>query len=112
MILVNYLDNIIPIIIPKFQTLVTSITGKLLYVSCKKHSYEIINEIDKWRMRDNVTIVVYMVTLVFHSNEETYRQYRLKTIMINFLRNKIRNVDKMMEIARCSIFRTKYLKIE
>ena len=36
MILVNYLDNIITIIIPKFQTLVTSITGKLLYVIGKK----------------------------------------------------------------------------
>ena len=36
MILVNYLDNIITIINPKFQNLVTSITGKLLYVSGKK----------------------------------------------------------------------------
>ena len=36
MILVNYLDNILTIIIPKFQTLVTSITGKLLYVIGKK----------------------------------------------------------------------------
>ena len=30
MILVNYLDNIITITIPKFKTLVTSITVKLL----------------------------------------------------------------------------------
>ena len=52
MILVNYLDNIITIIIPKFQTLVTSITAKLYYVSGKKHCFEIINEIDKWRIRD------------------------------------------------------------
>ena len=49
MILVNYLDNIITIIIPEFQTLVTGITGMLLYVSGKKPCYEIINEIDKWR---------------------------------------------------------------
>ena len=48
MILVKYLDNIITIIIPKFQTLVTSITGKL-YVSGKKPCFEIINEIDKWQ---------------------------------------------------------------
>ena len=48
MILVNYLDNIITSIIPKFQTLVTSNTGRLLYVSGKNTSFEIINEIDKW----------------------------------------------------------------
>ena len=72
MILVNYLDNIITVIIPKFQTFVTNITGKLLYVSGKKPCFE--------------------------------------TITINFLRKKIRNVDKMMEIARCSIFRTKVSK--
>ena len=79
MILVNYLDKIITNIIPKFQTLVTSITGKLLYVSGKKPSFEIINEINKWRNSEtNVTIVVYMVIVVFHSNKETYRQYRLK----------------------------------
>ena len=57
-----------------------------------------------------MTIVVHMTILVFHSNKETYRQYRLKTIMIIFLRNKIRNVDKMMKIVSCSIFRTKVSK--
>ena len=78
MFLANYLDIIINEIIPKFQTLVTSITGKLLYFSGKKTCLEIINEIDKWRIRDNnVTIVVYMAIVVFHSNKETYRQYRL-----------------------------------
>ena len=43
MILINYLDNIITIIISKYQTLVTSITGKLLYVSGKKTCFETIN---------------------------------------------------------------------
>ena len=66
-----------------------------------------------WRIRDtNVTIVVDMAILVFHSNKETYRQYRLETIMINFFINKIRDVDKMMKIAKISIFGTKVSKIE
>ena len=64
-----------------------------------------------WRIRDtNVTIVVYMAIVMFHSNKETYRQYRLKTMTIDFLRNKIKNVDKMIKTARSSIFRTKLSK--
>ena len=38
MILVNYLDNTITIIIPELETLITSITVKLLYVS-RKYPY-------------------------------------------------------------------------
>ena len=60
----------------------------------------------------NVTIVVEKAILVFHSKKETYRLYRLKTIMINFLRNKERNVSKRMKIARCSILRKKNVTIE
>ena len=57
MILVNYLGNIITIIITKFHILGTSITGKCYWVSGKNIVFEIINEIDKWRIRDtNVTI--------------------------------------------------------
>ena len=44
----------------------------------EKTCFEIINEIYKWPMRDtNVTIVVYMAIVMFHSNKETYRQYRV-----------------------------------
>ena len=45
-VLVNYLDNIITIIFQKFQTLVTSINGKLILVSGKT-CFEIIKQIDK-----------------------------------------------------------------
>ena len=60
-----------------------------------------------------MTIVVDMAILVFHYNKETYPQYRLKNkIMINFLENKLRKVDKIMKIARFSILEQKCLKIE
>ena len=58
MILVNYLDNIRAIIFHEFQALVTSMTGKVILASSKKTWFKIINEIDKWRIRDtNVTIM-------------------------------------------------------
>ena len=44
-IVVQYLDNIIRIMFPKFQTLVTSITGKVIDVSGKKLCFGIIYEI-------------------------------------------------------------------
>ena len=40
--MVQYLDNIIKIIFTKFQTLVTSITGKGIDVSGKKPCFEIV----------------------------------------------------------------------
>ena len=47
-IIVQYLDSIITIIFSKFQTLVTSITGKVIDVSGKKPCFKIINGINKW----------------------------------------------------------------
>ena len=59
-IVVQYLDKVITIIFPKFQTLVTSITGKVIDVSSKKTCFEIIDVINKWWTRDtNVTIGVH-----------------------------------------------------
>ena len=48
-----------------------------------------------------------MVIVLFHSKMETNRQYRLKNNYDQFFEKKIRNVGKMMEIAKCSIFRIK-----
>ena len=53
---------------------------------------------------------MYIAILVFHSNKETYRQYRLKNNYDQFFVKDLRNVDKMMKIAGCSIFRTKVSK--
>ena len=58
-----------------------------------------------------MTIVVYMVIVVFHSNKD-YDQFFEKNNYDQFFEKKERNVDKMMEIARCSILEQKYLKIE
>ena len=81
----QYLDNIKTIIFPKFQNLVTSITDKVIDVSCKKIGREIIYRINKWWRRDNnVTILVCMTKVVFHSKRETYRHRREKTILINY----------------------------
>ena len=78
MILVNYLDIIITNIFQNFQTLVTNITANFLYVSGKK-IFKVINEIDKWQIRDiNVTTVLYMAIVVFRPNKELYLQYRGK----------------------------------
>ena len=52
LILVNYLDNSVTIILQKFLALVTSITRKVIDVSDKKTCFEIINEINKWQTRD------------------------------------------------------------
>ena len=60
--LLHNFDNIITIVTLEFQTLVTSITVKRIHVSGKNSCFEIINEINEWRIRDtNVIIVVYMV---------------------------------------------------
>ena len=59
-----------------------------------------------------MTIVVDIAILVFHANKETYRQYRLKTIMISFLRNKLTKDGKMMKIADVLFLEQKCLKIE
>ena len=71
-IIVQYLDNIIKIIFPKFKTLVTSITGKVIHDSGKKPCFEIINGTNnRWTRDTNVTVVVCMMKVVLHSKKET-----------------------------------------
>ena len=68
---------------------------------------------DKWRIRNtNVTIVVYMAILVFHSYKETYRQYRLQNNYDKYLWNKLRMSTKSRKLRDNLFLEQKYLKIE
>ena len=65
-----------------------------------------------WGKLSEKTFEEQQINFVFHSNKESYWQYRLKNNYDQFLRNKIRNVVKMMKIAKVLFLEQKYLKIE